>query len=544
MADPIFKPYDPNQPTFLPPSLDELLGEDHPVRFINRVIDQMDITSIIRTYEGGGTSSYHPAMMLKVIIYGYVQRIHSCRKIAQAVRESIPFMWLAGGQRPDFRTINNFRKQRLPEGGIKAIFTQVVTTLVELGLVDLSEYTVDGTTLEANARRHSAVWRKNAERYRQGVIDRIEAYFDQIQQLADLEAEQWQDGVTDGQPGWTSQQLEEVVERIDQALSEREREDEDQHAPPSDSGNEPPQPTGKQLSMARTRLRWIRDKEVPKLAKYEAQLQRMGERNSYSTTDPDATFMRMKDQSPFDKLLAAGYNLQMGAQNQYVLGYSIHSNAADKVNLEEHLNQLAFTPKWLCADGGYNSLHIYQMLEEEGITAVIKAPGYRRPRSPYHRYAMQREPQTDSYRCPQGRAMRFKKTSTYRYGPEQRRSTRLRIYECEDCSGCPVRSQCTRSEGNRTIQFVPALESYKEQMSRRGSQGKGKRLSRNRGVNIESVFGMLKHNDGLRRLSMRGRRMVQTEIGLKAIAYNLRRMCSEIRTTFQQQFAGMLAIAG
>ena len=89
------------------------------VRFVDHVIDQMDLTPILNTYKGGGTSSYHPRMMLKVVVYGYVERVHSCREIAKAVSERIPFMWLAGGQRPDFRTINLFRKQRLPDGGIK-----------------------------------------------------------------------------------------------------------------------------------------------------------------------------------------------------------------------------------------------------------------------------------------------------------------------------------------------------------------------------------------------------------------------------------------
>lgn len=122
MSRPIFKEYEPNQAMLLPPSLDELIDANHQARFIGAVIDQMDIDSILATYQGGGTSSYHPRMMLKVLMYGYVQRIASSRKIAKACREQIPFMWLAGMQRPNFRTINNFRNQRLPEGGVKAVF--------------------------------------------------------------------------------------------------------------------------------------------------------------------------------------------------------------------------------------------------------------------------------------------------------------------------------------------------------------------------------------------------------------------------------------
>ena len=127
-------------------------------------------------------------------------------------------MWLAGGQRPDFRTINLFRKQRLPDGGIKGVFTCVM----EMGLVDLSDYTVDGTTLQANARRHSAVWKSNSERYKQSAIERIEDYFDQIQQLADLEEDDWQDRQAPekaDEPAWTAEQVRQTADRFDQALT-------------------------------------------------------------------------------------------------------------------------------------------------------------------------------------------------------------------------------------------------------------------------------------------------------------------------------------
>src|SRR5699024_12097371 len=101
MAQPVFKNYNRDQATFLPPNLDELIDSTHLVRFVDYVIDQMDLDPILATYPGGGASSYHPRMMLKVLIYGYVERVHSCRAIAKAVRERIPFMWLAAGQRPD-----------------------------------------------------------------------------------------------------------------------------------------------------------------------------------------------------------------------------------------------------------------------------------------------------------------------------------------------------------------------------------------------------------------------------------------------------------
>lgn len=524
MAKPIFKSYTPNQPTFLPPSLDECIDSTHPARFVDYLIDQVDLTPIIDTYKGGGTSSYHPRMMLKIIVYGYVDRVYSCRKIAKAVRECIPFMWLAGGQRPDFRTINLFRKQRLPEGGIKAVFTHVMHTLVELSLVDLDDYTVDGTTLQANARRHSAVWKSNSERYKQSAIERIEDYFEQIQHLADLEEADWrgrQAPEEADEPAWTPEQVRQAAERVDQALTQREQQ------AGEESGDEP-LASKKELSKARTRLRWITEQEVGKLSKYTRQLQVLGERGSYSRTDPEATFMRMKDQSPFDKLLRAGYNLQMGAQNQYILGYSLHHNAADKVNLEDHLDSLSFTPQWVCADAGYGTLYNFERLDERGITGVVKAPANHRKPKPYSRYAMDYHPQEDAYSCPQGRKMPLKETKTYMYGPDKQRTATTRVYECEDCSGCPVKDDCTYGDGNRSIQFIPALEQWKQVMAERMSEGKGKRMSRYRGMEIESVFGLLKFNDRMHRLLMRGKKMVDVEVGLKSLAHNIRKMRTDV----------------
>lgn len=511
MAKPVFKDYHPNQGTFLPENVGDLIGEDHQARFISYLIDRMDISAIIATYKGGGTSSYHPRMLLKVLIYAYVQRVHSSRQIAKATRENVVYMWLAGRQRPDFRTINNFRKDRLPGGGVKAIFRQVMSALVEQGLVDLADYTVDGTTLEANARKHSAVWAKNSQRYHRKALERIDRYFEEIQRLADLEDQQFGDrdlAETGQQSDWNSDDVAEAAERASEALGEQAETDDVE---------------AKELSKAATRLRWIKEKELPKLKKYEQQRKTLGERGSYSTTDPDATFMRLKGQSPFDKLLSPAYNLQMGCQNQFILGYSLHSNAADKVNLNPHLQQLGFTPEWLCADAGYGSLANYELLAERGIGGVVKYPGYDRSPKTYSRYNFDRSPTTDSYTCPQGRTMRFKDASDYPYG--EGRTTRKRTYECEDCSGCPVKADCTYGEGNRTISFIAKLEGWKRHVSELISRKKkAKRLIKNRGSQIEAVFGQLKHNDGLARLSMRGRTMVELEVGLKSIAHNLRKM--------------------
>lgn len=133
-----FKPYSPNQAMLLPPSLDEMIATNHPVRVVNRVINQIDIRPLIRTYKGGGSSSYHPRMLLKVLIYAYLRNIYSSRQMEDSLRENIYFMWLSGMNQPDHNTINRFRGKRL-EGHLKDIFSAVVVLLAEEGHMSIRE---------------------------------------------------------------------------------------------------------------------------------------------------------------------------------------------------------------------------------------------------------------------------------------------------------------------------------------------------------------------------------------------------------------------
>jgi transposase len=151
-----FKPYTMDQPALLPPSVEELIPEDHLVRVVNRVMEELDLEPILNEYKGGGTSSYHPRMMLKVLVYAYPQKVNSSRQIAKALRENVSFMWISGGNRPDFRTINRFRSSVMKEG-IEAVFSEVLRYLIEEGYVTLEHYFLDGTKIEANANKYKWV---------------------------------------------------------------------------------------------------------------------------------------------------------------------------------------------------------------------------------------------------------------------------------------------------------------------------------------------------------------------------------------------------
>src|SRR5580704_5214867 len=109
MAKPVFKAYSQQQAFLLPPNLEELIAPNHPVRVVNDIVNTIDLRLLVEEYKGGGASSYHPSMLLKVMVYSYLVNIYSSRKMESAIRENIHLMWLSGMQKPDHHTLNRFR---------------------------------------------------------------------------------------------------------------------------------------------------------------------------------------------------------------------------------------------------------------------------------------------------------------------------------------------------------------------------------------------------------------------------------------------------
>ncbi|HHW13372.1 MAG TPA: transposase, partial [Firmicutes bacterium] len=187
-----FKPYIQNQPMLLPPSLDELVPKGHLVRVVNDAVERMNIAPLLERYKGGGTSSYHPKMMLKVLVYAYSQRIYSSRLIAKALRENIHFMWLSGQNQPDFRTINRFRSSTM-KGLIEQVFASVLELLLDAGYVKLENYFLDGTKVEANANRYSFVWAKSIAHNKAKLQDKIKLLLEQIEKANEEENAEYGD---------------------------------------------------------------------------------------------------------------------------------------------------------------------------------------------------------------------------------------------------------------------------------------------------------------------------------------------------------------
>lgn len=538
---PVFKEYVQGQVVFLPTDIEAQIPPKHLVRIVNSSIEKMDLSALLAQYKGGGTSSYHPKMLLKVLVYAYTQQIYSSRKIAKALRENIYFMWLSGNQRPDFRTINRFRSE-VVQDVIEVIFTSVLELLIEGGYVKLENYFLDGTKIEANANKYSWVWAKSTKRYKQKLQEKVKQLIVQIEQVNEAEnAEYGERDLEEMGPSepLDSQKLEEKIQELNRRL--KAQKDKFELQKPEAPEPEEKQPGTKKkrgrrgkskLQKAEQALKKLEEDCLPRQKKYEDQESKLGGRNSYSKTDVDATFMRMKDDYMKNGQLKPGYNLQMGTEGQFVVGFSIHQRPGDPgclvphlQGLKEHLGRL---PKNVIADSAYGSEENYAYINQEQMGNYLKYNTFGKEQrarykpNPFASDQLKYDPEKDELICPAGKRLAYRYTF-YRETDNGYRGER-RCYEAEDCSDCPLKTQCTKAKGNRRVELSFQLKAWRQQASQNLSSETGHKLRSLRGVEVESVFGRLKQDWGFRRFLLRGIDKVKTEYGLLCIAQNIAKL--------------------
>lgn len=513
-SDHLFIPYHPGQATLLPSSLDSLISPSHPVRVVSEIVDRVNLEPLLAQYRGGGRPSYHPRMMLKIVVYAYLRNIYSSRRMEDSIKENIHFMWLSGGNEPDHNSLNRFRSERL-KGVLKTVFSEVVLLLHEAGHLDIKQLYTDGTKLEGNANRYTFVWAKNVKRHKERIFQQLEelwAYADSVSQQE----------LMDSRPGDFSalspEEVSQTIETIDKALKA---------APESDPK--------KRAKLSKGRKNWPKN-----LRKYQEQESLLNGRNSYSKTDPDATFMRMKEDHYRNSQLKASYNFQLSTHRQFIAHYSLHQSAADTVTLISHLegfNQAyGGLPDEICTDAGYGSEENYEYLTQAGVDAFLKYNTLDQEQGtstakqkPFDQKELHYNQQKDHYVCPMGQLMtrvqeKTRKTST---GYQQH----ISVYEAQNCQGCPIRGRCHKGKGNRRIDVNKRLNHLKKRAKERLNSPKGIEHRKNRSIDVEATFGILKQNHGMRRLSLRGMEKVEIEVGLYALAHNIRKMIKANKET-------------
>ena len=502
MAKVIFKSYKENDSLLLPPSLGDLVPQTHPARIVSRVIDHLDISSIESKYKGGGTSCYNPRMLIKVLVYSYMCNTFSGRKIERQLKENIIYMWLSGYSTPDFRTLNLFRSQRL-NGDFESIFAQVVELIHREGLVTLDVQYIDGTKIESVANKYTFVWKGAVDTYDERLKTKVDAVLRQAEKV--ISSDEDQISTTTGMNADEFQRrVDNIVEKIEKVPSEMQKE-----------------------------IKKINKESLPKMKEYELHKEILQERGSYSKTDQDATFMRMKEDYMGNGQLKPGYNVQISTENQYITNYGIYQKPGDTTTLIDYLE--SFNRKYhrqsneIVADSGYGSEQNYDYMLDNKIIPYVKYNYFhmdirkerKRPSDAYKLTLPYYNNDEDYFVCSMGQHMtyignRSRKSETGHVGE-------YRKYMAQDCSKCPIKGVCTKVKGNRIYEVNLNLMKQKKLVRELLTSERGLEHRSKRPIEPEAVFGQIKYNSGFKRFRLKSIPKVSVEFGLIALAHNLRK---------------------
>lgn len=498
--------------SFFPNSFDDFVPKDSKVRMVDRIVRSMDINPLMDTYDGIGAPPYSPVMLLSLVVFAYINGVYSCRGIADVLKYDVRYMWICGGKQLSFATINRFRSNHM----IKCIdfyFDAVVSILVEKGVISLEEQYVDGTKIESKANKYTFVWKKTVEKNRAKLLEKTSTALAQIKEQirlnggSDIREE-------DGEPATSAKDVERSARLCERQMK---------NLPEAKL-------TGREKQKLNTQIDHL-FKASDKLRKYEKSLDILGKRNSYSKTDPDATFMRLKEDAMNNGQTKPAYNLQIATENQYWTNFALYHNPTDTLTfkpfLDKYKKRYGKQSKNVTADSGYGSEENYEYLEMEEMVGYVKYNWFHKEQhKPFKKDAFNQanfyyNKDDDYYVCPMGQHMEP-------CGQRQTKSDSgyvsvITLYRAQRCDGCPLGSLCKKSKGNRTIYVNHKLNTYKKEAFLLLTSEEGLKHRSQRPIEPEAVFGQMKADMHYKRFRHFGMDKVYMDLGLFGMGFNLKK---------------------
>lgn len=499
----------------LPLSLEGLVPDDDSVRLLSHELEDLDYSKLYQAYSAKGRNpAVDPKTMFKILTYAYSQGIYSTRKIEKACTRDINFMWLLAGQKaPDHSTIARFRTGFLADA-CEALFYQMVRRLSQAGELSQETVFIDGTKLEACANKYTFVWKKSVGKWEEKMLHKVQ----ETVQL--LNQEYLQSFKT--QPETRTQDLQEICRFLEETCRQQ--------------NTVFVYGRGKRKSTNQRYLELFR-RFLERQTVYDWHTASFQGRNNYSKTDPDATFMHMKDDHMRNAQLKPGYNVQIGVDSEYVVAVDIFQDRNDVWTLVPFLKtmeeKLGFRYPSVTADSGYESEEAYNFLRENKQKPYIKPQTYEKwkkrsfKKDISKRENMRYNEDTDIYICHAEKHLPplFVKKQKSKSGYE----SEVTVYECENCSGCPYKEKCTKAKGNKRLYISKSFlekrqESYENILSETGIL-----YRMNRSIQVEGAFGVLKSDYQFQRFLLRGKTKVRLEILLLCMGYNLNKLHAKIQ---------------
>ena len=514
----------------LPLNLETIIPVDDSVRLLSQFVEAMDLTDLYSTYERINTVS--PRTLLKIVLYSYMNGDYSSRSMELNCKRDINFMYLLEGKPvPDHATFARFRSIHFAPCA-KRILAEMSGLLYELGEISGETIFIDGTKIEACANKYTFVWKKSVSKNQEKLLMKIADFIDECEQLYGIQ-------IVHGDTVKMKH-----VKRLRRKL----------YALKQEENIDFVHGIGKRKSPLQKSIETL-ESYLDRLKGYTKKLHICGKRNSYSKTDPDATFMRMKEDAMGNGQLKPAFNLHHGVDSEYITWLTISPQPTDTTTLipffKEAETYLSFKYKKIIADAGYKSEENYVYLEKNGQVAFIKPSNYEKSKTRKYKKDigkmenMEYDPEKDSYRC------QNRKMLTVQYQRKQKTATgylrTVTVYQCHECKGCPFKEKCIKGNNCKTpmekrekrLYVSKVMKQKREENVKRIISEYGNQLRMNRSIQAEGSFANVKEDMNFRRYLYRGKENVTAQSVILAIGYNINKLHHKIQNgrTGQHLFA-------
>ena len=507
----------------LPLNIDYMIPANDSVRLLSQFVEEMDLTDLYSTYSKIKENQVSPRKMLKIMTYGYMNKIYSSRDIEKACRRDINFMFLLeGASAPDHATFARFRSLHFAPCS-ERILAEITNSLYKIGEISGDAIFIDGTKIEAYANKYTFVWKKAVTKNMAKLLIKVADLVKECEELYDIKLI------------YKNAVQMKHVKKLRKKL----------YALKKSEGIKFVHGCGKRKTPLQRSIEKL-EEYLSKFKEYTQKVYTCGDRNSYSKTDVDATFMRMKEDSMKNGQLKPAYNVQHGVDSEYITWLTVGPQPTDTTtlipflkNMEENLN---FKYLKIVADAGYESEENYSFIEENNQIAFIKPSNYEISKTRKYKNDigkienMDYNEENDFYTCRNGKQLKVEsiKLRKSKTGYESEKT----IYACEDCSNCTYKSSCIKGNNCKTPleERTKKIETSKKFNRQRRSDleriisEEGCLLRMNRSIQAEGSFAQIKHDMSFRRFMCRGKKSVLAESILLAMAHNINKLHNKIQT--------------
>ena len=535
------------------------LPDDDPVYTLKKVMEDLDFSGLLANCSDKGRTGYNPIMMYAVVTYANMRGVRSVDRIVELCERDLAFIWLTRGQKPKRDAFYEFKGKKLTSKILDDLNYQFLRRLQKEGLVTLKELFIDGTKIEANANRYTFVWRGTINYHLAVLLDSIELTFTRYNTFLQ------ENGYGSKYDIGNAQMF--VIEGMDKVRSVIEKNRKRKLSKHKKLANntviEIDNCSPLEILKLQKNLNTIasgegiefiygKGKRKPEIQQLYEELEHLGQRlmgykecfeimgkdrNSYSKTDLEATFMRMKEDHMLNGQLKPAYNVQIAVENYFIVHGYVSNDRTDYNTLiqvlEKHQEAFGSVLEEVTADSGYCSEKNLLYLKEKGIESYIKLQDHEKRKtrayaediSKYYNMKVEVFEDEQFYICHDGRELRHIRTET----KEQDGYTQtLEVYGCADCSGCEHKARCLYKynaekdvEKNKVMKINEQWEELREKSHANIQSERGILKRQTRSIQTEGHFGDIKENENFRRFNYRSADKVYKEFMLYAIGRNI-----------------------